>query len=56
MRTLAKILRTIGRWSTESTAGYAAPRHFAPWYYFGPWYYYRYPIRTGKHADMPAER
>ena len=38
MRTLAKILRTIGRWLTWPPAWeYAAARQF------GPWHYYRYP-------------
>jgi hypothetical protein len=47
MPTLAKILRTIGRWLTSPAWGYAAPRHLGPWswYYYSSPYYYRYPTR-----------
>jgi 4-aminobutyrate aminotransferase-like enzyme len=52
MRTLAKILRTIGRWLTWPPAWeYAAPRQF------GPWHYYRYPCYRypSRFEDAPTD-
>jgi hypothetical protein len=52
MPTLAKILRTIGRWLTWPPAWeYAAPRQF------GPWHYYRYPCYRypSRFEDAPTD-
>ena len=43
MRTLAKILRTIGGWLTWPGWAYAAPGRFGPWRYYYRYPCYRYP-------------
>jgi hypothetical protein len=54
MRTLAKILRTIGRWLTWRPAWeYAAPRQLGPWHY-DRYPCYRYPSMLTSAADGPA--
>ena len=55
MRTLAKILRTIGTWLTQLDWGYAGSRYIGPWYYYCR-SYYRYPSRSDQRRDQPAVR
>jgi hypothetical protein len=43
MRTLAKILRTLGRWFSSPASGYGAATQLGPWYYPYRYPHYRYP-------------